>query len=197
VSRLKQMQRNIKKTSTQPVHTPKETSQSTEMPNSQQKSINRFMEACENARKKTSELPKYRILPKMPDNYPLPKLLTENGLAWEKCTTKSTSAYFPPHLTYETKIYLTILNPSRLQIAHASFDEFWTELKQISQAYCKVLITMDFIEYIELVQGKKRKLLQELTEIASDFPNVLVLPIDSVNDLQYIVIPMIKKQMNE
>ena len=133
-----------------------------------------------------------------PSKYALQSYLTELGISWIPISCDQDSyQYFPPYITMKPNVLFTILTPSRFQQARVSYDEFWTELKEISSTFQSVIIGMDFLEYVELIQGRKKQTIKEITEISSDFDNVLVLPLDSIKDLRYVVIPIIQNQVNE
>ncbi len=191
MSKLREMQRNIKIT--------KREITSPEGDKAEEKSkIDRFLTACENARKKTPDSITILISSSLHPKYNLTELCSQNNL---KCETQENFyvhySYFKPSLAYESFLVVILLNPSKIQQGRIDYDEFWRELKQLSCEFENIVIAIDYLEYIELVEGKKEQMTQEITAIASDFSNILVVTIDTMQDLNYLLIPIIKNKLNE
>ncbi len=152
LSRLRDMQKNIKITKVQPTNPTKlehidkqeqTTKISIEPP---QSSIDKFMDAVKQAKKespssknaqlKLSTSKMVQVSDRLHPKFGLEDLLTKNVIVWKKESHfHSSFLYFIPSLAYEDTIALIIMNPSKLQQGRVDSDAFWTELKQLSQAF--------------------------------------------------------------
>jgi len=187
LSRLQEMQKNIKITASQP---PKSEIVAVKEESSKNETLDVFMNS-EPSGKIVS------LLPTSNPRYELQEILEQQSILWEeKSHGLDPYHYFIPVLIYKKNFILILLTPAKIQQGKVLYDEFWTEMKQISTKYSNVVIGIDFVEYVELVEGEKDGFTREIKDMAKDFSNVLVIPIDSVSILHYLIIPIVKKQVN-